>query len=116
MKNYLRVQTHLNVAKGNYGAVSGFPDMRTLMPNLVEVDASDNRLGIHHFIKFNCTILRLSSNLVTDDVIERSLELHGLLSQTPEKLEKSTPFQNPPGARSVQQSYRELLYVMCSIV
>lgn len=89
LKNYLRVQTHLNVSKGNYGAVSGFPDMQTLMPNLVEVDASDNKLGIHHFIKFNCTVLRLSSNLITDDAIERSLELHGLLSQTPEKLEKA---------------------------
>lgn len=115
LKNYLRVQTHLNVAKGNYGAVSGFPDMRTLMPNLVEVDASDNRLGIHHFIKFNCTILRLSSNLVTDDVIERSLELHGLLSQTPEKLEKAHLFRTLR-VLDLSNNLIENFYTLCALL
>ncbi|EFO62033.1 Hypothetical protein GLP15_3635 [Giardia lamblia P15] len=115
LKNYLRVQTHLNVSKGNYGAVSGFPDMQTLMPNLVEVDASDNKLGIHHFIKFNCAILRLSSNLITDDVIERSLELHGLLSQTPEKLEKASLFKT---LRVIDLSNNliENFYTLCALL
>lgn len=115
LKNYLRVQTHLNVSKGNYGAVSGFPDMKTLMPNLVEVDASDNKLGIHHFTKFNCAILRLSSNLITDDVIERSLELYGLLSQTPEKLEKAHLFK-ALRVLDLSNNLIENFYTLCALL
>lgn len=115
LKNYLRVQTHLNVSNGNYGAVSGFPDMQTLMPNLIEVDASDNKLGIHHFVKFNCTVLRLSSNLITDDVIERSLELHGLLSQTPEKLDKAYLFKTLR-VLDLSNNLIENFYTLCALL
>ncbi|TNJ26539.1 hypothetical protein GMRT_10470 [Giardia muris] len=92
-KQHLRFQTRLDLAGRQLSSITGFPNMKVLMPNLVEVNATGNKLNPLYFFRFNCQVLILSDNLIDDDAVQKSLEVHSLLQYDAEKLARAHLFE-----------------------